>query len=269
MSQSNEDTGRDGGGGGGGGDGVRIDINSSAVGAPTADADEDGVVTLPDDVPDRLKSYKKIKAADSKTMSRLQRALKLEHIARCDVYTGLGVSTPWGRLFGGEILAQVLLEYVRKYVMFGAALASMCRCVLRTYFLHSRHGACPCVVTKTLHSTTTRTHARTHVQAMMAACATVPDTHHVHSLHGYFILAGQNGVPVMFTVERTRTGRSFMTRTVNAQQENRSIFTLMISFHRKEPGMNFEVCVVLMRVRVFVRGSGCWTTLHVKAMLRV
>ena len=159
MSQSNEDTGRDGGGGGGGGDGVRIDINSSAVGAPTADADEDGVVTLPDDVPDRLKSYKKIKAADSKTMSRLQRALKLEHIARCDVYTGLGVSTPWGRLFGGEILAQVLLEYVRKYVMFGAALASMCRCVLRTYFLHSRHGACPCVVTKTLHSTTTRTHA--------------------------------------------------------------------------------------------------------------
>ena len=138
--------------------------------------------TLPDDVPDRLNPHKRLKGGVG-AVSKLQSALQLRHIAMCDVYTGLGFSTPWGRLFGGEILAQ----------------------------------------------------------AVMAACATVPDTHPVHSLHGYFILAGQNGVPVMFSVERTRTGKSFMTRTVNAKQENRSIFTLMISFHRKERGMRFEV----------------------------
>eukprot|EP00656_Telonema_subtile_P026003 TRINITY_DN2800_c0_g1_i2.p1 TRINITY_DN2800_c0_g1~~TRINITY_DN2800_c0_g1_i2.p1 ORF type:complete len:286 (+),score=71.52 TRINITY_DN2800_c0_g1_i2:101-958(+) len=40
----------------------------------------------------------------------LQQALRLEQIALCDVFTGSEVDkTPWGRVFGGQILAQSLV----------------------------------------------------------------------------------------------------------------------------------------------------------------
>jgi hypothetical protein len=169
-----------GGNGGGGGSGSSNDADSSDAQAAAAIS-----TTVPDDVPPRLNPHTALPAAVSGSLSQLQASLELQHIAHCDVFSGLGFCTPWGRLFGGEILAQ----------------------------------------------------------AVVAASATVPDTHHVHSLHGYFILAGKNGVPVLFTVERTRTGRSFMTRAVNAQQENSTIFSLMISFHCREPGLEFEVRV--------------------------
>ena len=54
----------------------------------------------------------------------------------------------------------------------------------------------------------------------MAAQATVgnPDLY-VHSLHGYFILAGNPAIPILFEVERVRDGRSFATRMVRALQQ--------------------------------------------------
>ena len=49
--------------------------------------------------------------------------------------------------------------------------------------------------------------------------------------------AGESDVPVVFTVERTRDGRSFVTRTVKVLQRNKPIFVAVASFHIEEQGL--------------------------------
>ena len=49
-------------------------------------------------------------------------------------------------------------------------------------------------------------------QALVAAQRTVPSDRPVHSLHGYFILAGDPKTPIDYKVERVRDGKSFTTR---------------------------------------------------------
>jgi acyl-CoA thioesterase-2 len=73
-------------------------------------------------------------------------------------------------------------------------------------------------------------------QALVAAGRTVPADRPVHSLHAYFIRPGDPAVPLVYTVDRVRDGRSFTTRRVSAIQHGRAIFTLSASFHRDEPG---------------------------------
>ena len=74
-------------------------------------------------------------------------------------------------------------------------------------------------------------------QAMVAAGRTVPADRPVHSLHAYFIRPGDPAVPIVYTVDRVRDGRSFSTRRVSAIQHGKTIFTLSASFHRPEPGL--------------------------------
>ncbi|KAK3371882.1 thioesterase-like superfamily-domain-containing protein [Podospora didyma] len=62
---------------------------------------------------------------------------------------------------------------------------------------------------------------------------TVPDDFDVHSCHCYFLLAGSGELPIVFHVERVRDGRSFATRTVQARQKGRCIFTTTVSFVRE------------------------------------
>ena len=50
-------------------------------------------------------------------------------------------------------------------------------------------------------------------QALVAACRTVEDRP-PHSLHAYFLLAGDPKVPIIYEVERIRDGKSFTTRRV-------------------------------------------------------
>ena len=73
-------------------------------------------------------------------------------------------------------------------------------------------------------------------QALVAAGRTVPADRPVHSLHAYFIRPGDPAVPLVYTVDRVRDGRSFTTRRVSAIQHGRTIFTLSASFQRPEPG---------------------------------
>jgi len=73
-------------------------------------------------------------------------------------------------------------------------------------------------------------------QAMVAAGRTIPADRPVHSLHAYFIRPGDPAVPIVYTVDRVRDGRSFSTRRVSAIQHGKTIFTLSASFHRPEPG---------------------------------
>ena len=53
-------------------------------------------------------------------------------------------------------------------------------------------------------------------QALVAAQRSVSPERPAHSLHGYFVLAGDPKTPIDFLVERVRDGRSFSTRRRSA-----------------------------------------------------
>ena len=57
-----------------------------------------------------------------------------------------------------------------------------------------------------------------------------------HSMHCYFVLAGDSTIPILYHVERVREGRSSLTRTVQARQRGKCIFTTTISFMKEGSG---------------------------------
>ena len=74
-------------------------------------------------------------------------------------------------------------------------------------------------------------------QSLLAAYKTLPSNEYViHSMHCYFVLAGDSDTPVIYHVERVRDGRGFVTRTVQARQTGRVIFTATMSFMRRGAG---------------------------------
>src|SRR6266436_5109354 len=79
-------------------------------------------------------------------------------------------------------------------------------------------------------------------QALVAACRTVDEIadRPPHSLHGYFLLAGDPNVPIIYEVDRIRDGRSFTTRRVVAIQHGHAIFAMAVSFHGSEPGLSHQ-----------------------------
>src|SRR5262249_5712249 len=78
-------------------------------------------------------------------------------------------------------------------------------------------------------------------QALVAACRTVAVAGRPpHSLHAYFLLAGDPKVPIIYEVDRIRDGKSFTTRLVSAIQHGHAIFTMAVSFHHDEPGMSHQ-----------------------------
>ncbi len=77
-------------------------------------------------------------------------------------------------------------------------------------------------------------------QALVAAARTVEHDRHAHSMHGYFILAGDLSIPVVYFVDRLRDGRSFTTRRVTAIQHGRAIFNMSASFHHIETGVSHQ-----------------------------
>jgi acyl-CoA thioesterase-2 len=77
-------------------------------------------------------------------------------------------------------------------------------------------------------------------QALSAAAQTVPPERPVHSLHAYFIRAGDLARPILYDVDRARDGKSFTTRRVVAIQEGEAIFTLEASFQTEEPGFDHQ-----------------------------
>lgn len=57
----------------------------------------------------------------------------------------------------------------------------------------------------------------------------------LHSLHCYFLLAGDRSIPIIYRVNRVRDGGSYSTRQVEAQQKGRCIFTMLLSYQVPEP----------------------------------
>jgi acyl-CoA thioesterase II len=78
-------------------------------------------------------------------------------------------------------------------------------------------------------------------QALVAAGRTVPGDRLAHSLHAYFLRAGDPGAPIVYTVDRIRDGRSFTTRRVVAVQHGQPIFHLSASFQTYEEGLDHQV----------------------------
>jgi len=78
-------------------------------------------------------------------------------------------------------------------------------------------------------------------QAINAACRTINNNRILHSMHAYFLEAGQLDIPIEFNVSIVRDGGSFSVRRVTAQQNGTIIFILSASFHKIEEGYNHQI----------------------------
>ncbi len=106
-----------------------------------------------------------------------------------DTFVGQSQPQPWGRVFGGQVLAQ----------------------------------------------------------SLAAAQRTIdgPDVgdRPVHSMHGYFLRAGDSNEPITFAVERLRDGRSFSARRVHALQFGRPILSMIASFQAPSTGLEHQLAM--------------------------
>lgn len=116
-----------------------------------------------------------------KNFDELRSVLELEKIED-NLYRGQSYRTPWGRVFGGQVLAQ----------------------------------------------------------SITAAQLTTPDDRLLHSMHAYFLLAGDIELPIVYDVERVRDGGSYTTRRVKAIQKGRAIFSMEASFQTPEEGFSHQ-----------------------------
>ncbi|WP_019818828.1 acyl-CoA thioesterase [Saccharomonospora saliphila] len=73
-------------------------------------------------------------------------------------------------------------------------------------------------------------------QSIVAASRTVRDQAPIHSLHAYFLRPGDPAAPIRYAVDRTRDGRSFTARRVEATQHGRTVFQMLASFQEPGPG---------------------------------
>ncbi|MEX0732619.1 MAG: acyl-CoA thioesterase II [Aquisalimonadaceae bacterium] len=77
-------------------------------------------------------------------------------------------------------------------------------------------------------------------QALVAAGRTVESDRNVHSLHAYFLRAGDASAPIIYEVERARDGGSYSTRRIVAIQHGRPIFNMSASFQVTESGYEHQ-----------------------------
>lgn len=73
-------------------------------------------------------------------------------------------------------------------------------------------------------------------QALAAAARSMPEGKQAHSLHAYFLRAGDTTRPIIYRVLRDFDGGSFANRRVVAMQGGAPILNLAASFHRPEEG---------------------------------
>jgi len=84
-------------------------------------------------------------------------------------------------------------------------------------------------------------------QSVIAAGRTVEDLsdatnqpRRIHSLHGYFLRAGDSNRPIRFVVERLRDGHSFSARQVHAMQDGMPILSMIASFQTEASGLDHQ-----------------------------
>lgn len=78
-------------------------------------------------------------------------------------------------------------------------------------------------------------------QAINAASRTITNHRVLHSMHSYFLEAGNLELPITYNVSVIRDGGSFSVRRVTAHQKETTIFILSASFHKKEEGYSHQM----------------------------
>ena len=78
-------------------------------------------------------------------------------------------------------------------------------------------------------------------QSLHAAYKTISNKRILHSLHSYFLEAGDLELPIIYNVQTIRDGGSFSTRRVTAHQNDKTIFILACSFHKEEEGYEHQM----------------------------
>lgn len=78
-------------------------------------------------------------------------------------------------------------------------------------------------------------------QAIVAADRTVDDEKNIHSLHSYFLRAGDETKPLHFRVHRDFDGRNISNRRVVVRQNDKVIFNLTASFQKPAEGLHHQV----------------------------
>lgn len=104
------------------------------------------------------------------------------------------------------------------------------------------------------------------IHAALKTC-TKPELH-VHSLHGYFLLAGDAERNLVLSVKKIRDGSSFATRDVEARQRGATIFQALVQFHKAEAsrGMEFAHPMPVVPAPENLRSE---RALHEEALLNV
>lgn len=78
-------------------------------------------------------------------------------------------------------------------------------------------------------------------QAVNAATRTITNNRVLHSIHAYFLEAGDLQQPILYDVSIIRDGGSFSVRRVTAEQNRTPIFILSASFQKKENGYEHQI----------------------------
>lgn len=78
-------------------------------------------------------------------------------------------------------------------------------------------------------------------QAINAASRTISNKRVLHSMHAYFLEAGNLDFPITYNVSKVRDGGSFSVRRVTAHQKETTIFILSASFHKTEEGYEHQI----------------------------
>lgn len=76
-------------------------------------------------------------------------------------------------------------------------------------------------------------------QGLMAATKSV-EGRPAHSLHAYFMRAGDEALPIIYRVVRDFDGRSFSNRRIIAMQKGEPILNMTASFHVREEGLSHQ-----------------------------
>lgn len=71
-------------------------------------------------------------------------------------------------------------------------------------------------------------------QALSAVQQTVDEKFVLHSMHAYFLRAGETQLPIIYEVDAIREGNSFVSRQLVAKQNGKAIFDCSLSFQLQE-----------------------------------
>lgn len=80
-------------------------------------------------------------------------------------------------------------------------------------------------------------------QGLMAGVRSVDAERAPHSLHAYFMRAGDEQIPIIFRVSRDYDGGSFSTRRIIAFQKGEPILNMAASFQKREEGLEHQAAM--------------------------